>query len=89
MTATLIQSQAELPRLVELASQGDDVVITVAGKPKARLTRAELPDSNAPKPRVDMPAWLAELETLRRQYTTGKPGPTGEEILAEDRADRV
>ena len=43
MIATLSKSQAELPRLVELASQGEDVVITVEGKPKARLTRAEAP----------------------------------------------
>ena len=38
MTTTLSQSQADLPRLVELANQGEDVVITVEGKPKARLT---------------------------------------------------
>ena len=39
MTATLSTSQSELPRLVEIASLGEDVVITVEGKPKARLTR--------------------------------------------------
>src|ERR1051326_6523845 len=31
MITTLSQSQADLPRLVELASQGEDVVITVEG----------------------------------------------------------
>ncbi len=89
MTTPLSQSQADLPRLVELASQGEDVVITVEGKPKARLTRAEHPSNNGAKPTVDMSAWLKELEEVRRKYGTSKTGPTVEQILDEDRADRV
>jgi prevent-host-death family protein len=87
VTTTLSKSQAELPRLVEIASQGEDVVITVEGKPKARLTRAEVSNgSNAP---VDMDAWLKELEDGRRKYSTDKGGPTTEQILNEDRRDRI
>jgi len=89
MTTTLSQSQADLPRLVELASQGEDVVITVEGKPKARLTRADAPAGNGARPPVDMTAWLKELEEVRRKYATGKTGPTVEQILDEDRTDRV
>ena len=89
MTATLSQSQAELPRLVELASQGQDIVITVEGKPKARLTRAEPGNGDDSGRSVDMTAWLKELEDLRQKYSTGKTGLTVEEILEEDRADRV
>jgi prevent-host-death family protein len=37
MIATLNQSQAELPKFVELASQGEDVLITVNGQPKAQI----------------------------------------------------
>ncbi len=85
MTATLSQSQAELPRLVELASQGEDVVITVGGQPKAKLTRAEIPSPKA----FDGHKWIAELEDLNRRYNTGKNGLTTEQILAEDREDRV
>jgi prevent-host-death family protein len=85
MTATLSTSQAELPRLVELASQGEDVVITVEGKPKARLTRAESP---APQP-FDGTKWIAELEDLNRRYNSGKNSLTVEEILAHDREDRL
>ncbi len=89
MTTTLNQSQADLPRLVELASQGEDVVITVDGKPKARLTKAASP---APAPRTFTPAelqtWMVELEMLRTRYATGKNGSTVEEILAEDRDAR-
>ena len=89
MIATLNQSLAELPKFVELASQGEDVLITVDGQPKAKLTRA---DGTNPPPRwksVDLDAWLTELEDLRRRYSTGKSGLTVERILEEDRADRV
>lgn len=85
MTTTLSQSQEDLPRLVELASQGEDVLITVEGKPKARLTRAESP---APQP-FDGKKWVAELEDLNRRYNSGKNGLTVEQILAQDREDRL
>jgi prevent-host-death family protein len=88
MVATLTEGQQNLSRLVELASQGEDVVIIVDGKPKARLTRAEsTPADDAPIP--DKSQWLKELEELRRQYSTGKKGPTVEQLLEEDRADRI
>lgn len=91
MTATLTQSQADLPRLVELASQGEDVLITVEGKPKAKLTRADnaTAGNSSPEKPVDMTTWLKALEELRRRYDTGKPGLTVDQILEEDRADRV
>ncbi|MDB6023489.1 MAG: hypothetical protein JWQ04_3346 [Pedosphaera sp.] len=88
MTATLSASQAELPKLVEIACQGEDVVITVEGRPKARLTRIE----NGTHPRQlspeEMEQWLKELEELRRSTETGKQGLTVEQILNEDRAER-
>ena len=88
--ATLHQSQAELPRLVELASQGEEVLITVDGQPKAKLTRAEGTNGRPlyPGP-LDLNVWLADLEELRRKYSTGKTGPTVEQILEGDRADRL
>jgi len=89
MTATLSKSQAELPRLVEIASQGEDVVITVEGKPKARLTRADNAVGNGCKAPVDMDAWLKELEDVRRKYTTATEGSSTEQILNEDRGDRI
>ncbi len=91
MVATLSQSQAELPRLVELASRGEEVIITVEGKPKAKLTRASvLPDSDAlATQRADIAKRQRELEALRQKYSTGKTGPTVEQILEEDRIDRV
>ena len=85
MVATLSKSQAELPRLVEIASQGEDVVITVEGKPKARLTRAEIaPDTGG----TDVTVPVQQLAALREEYHTGKTGPTGDQILEKSRADR-
>jgi len=84
MTTTLSQTQAELPRLVEVASGGEDVVITVEGKPKAKLTRVEAAQS---KP-FNGTQWMAELEDLNRRYNSGKGNLTIEQILAEDREDR-
>ena len=40
MVRTLQESKARLSELVEAASRGEDVLISVRGKVKARLTRA-------------------------------------------------
>ena len=90
MIATLSKSMAELPRLVEIASQGEDVVITVEGKAKARLTRANVePGSGAsPNGPVDLAVRIKELASLRDMYRTGKAGLTVDQILEETRADR-
>ncbi len=90
MTATLRETQADLQRLVELASRGEEVLITVDGRPKAKLTCAEpAPGGGA---RAALPASLArlpkELEEIRLKFSTGKPGATTEQILAEHRAGR-
>jgi len=85
VTATLSKTQAELPRLVELASQGEDVVITVEGKPKARLTRANVAPGNGG---ADLALRVKELAALREKYRTGKTGLTVDQILEETRADR-
>jgi antitoxin (DNA-binding transcriptional repressor) of toxin-antitoxin stability system len=90
VTATLSKSQAELPRLVEIASRGEDVVITVGGRPKARLTRANVAPGNAPSPKsaVELTFRLKELAALRDKYRSGKDGRTVDQILEETRADR-
>ena len=89
MTATLSKSQAKLPRLVEIASQGEDVLITVEGKPKARLTRAETAVPPRELTQSEREQWMAELAELRARYSTGKTGLTVDQILDETRADRI
>jgi prevent-host-death family protein len=87
MTATLAQTQADLPRLLELVSRGEDVVITVEGQPKARLTRAE--PARTPLSEAEVERWMGELAQLRARLSTGKTAPTAEELINEDRTERV
>jgi prevent-host-death family protein len=87
MIITLSQGQAELPRLVEIASQGEDVIITVEGKPKARLTRADAAENKGDETPLDMAAWLKDLKEARRKYSTVKPGLSAEQILEKDRSN--
>jgi hypothetical protein len=89
MIATLSQSLAELPKFVELVSRGEDALITVDGQPKAKLTRADGANTAANWTKVDLSTWLTELEDLRRRYSTGKSALAVEQILDEDRADRL
>jgi len=85
MIKTLRESQEELSELVEAASRGEDVLITVEGKVKARLTKAEDEPSE-----MDKKAWLEEIDARLREQDTGrKPSITTEEILDEIRADRL
>ncbi len=84
MVKTLRESKAKLSELVERASRGEDVLISVRGQVKARLTRA------APKPALMGGAWADELRTLQRSMPARpRPQLTVEQILAEDREDRV
>jgi len=58
MIATLRESKAKLSELVQLASRGEEVLITVRGKPSARL----IPVGEEDFPMSD---WMRELASLR------------------------
>jgi antitoxin (DNA-binding transcriptional repressor) of toxin-antitoxin stability system len=83
MVATLEQTQAELPRLLALASQGEEVLITVEGQAVAKLTGLPKPKRS----RQEVEEWLTELDRLQARTATGKVGLTVEQILEEDRGD--
>ena len=89
MTATLSTSQSDLPRLVEIASLGEEVVITAEGKPKARLTRVDQsPAAGGPRQiSANLSERIQELASLRDKYSTGKPGLSVDQILDSTRAD--
>jgi len=63
---------------------------TIEGKPKARLTRANVVPGNGASPErpVDLTVRVKELASLREEYRTGKAGLTVDQILEESRADR-
>ena len=82
MTVTLEQTQADLVKLLGMVQQGEEVVITSHGRPVAKLTG--VPQTN---PAPNRQAWLAKLAQLRQRLSTGKTGPTLEQILDEDRGN--
>ncbi len=82
MTATLREAKARLSEMVKRASRGEEVVITVHGKETAKLV--PMPKRNK---KANKEKWLAELDGLRRKYSTGKVGMTAQEIQDWDRAD--
>ena len=85
MVMTLRESKAKLSHLVDLASRGEEVLITVRGRVKARLTRAE-----GPVARTDRRRWVAGLREFQKSIAgSDTPRLTVEQILAEDRADRL
>ena len=85
MVKTLRESKAKLSELVETANRGEDVLITVRGTVKARLTKVQASPAG-----FDGRAWVRELRTLQgATKRRGKPKLTIERILAEHRADRV
>lgn len=83
MIKTLKESKAKLSELVERASRGEDVLITVRGEVKARLTRAPTSEGVG-----DTIAWTEALEHLHNAHGTGKVTLTAEQIVREDRDDR-
>jgi prevent-host-death family protein len=83
MIKTLRESKAKLSELVERASQGEDVLITVRGKVKARLTRA-----GSEAKLSDRAAWVEELRAFQEANRRGPVKSSIEEILSDLRQDR-
>jgi prevent-host-death family protein len=81
MIVPLREGKAKLSELVERANQGEDILITVHGKVRARLTRA-LPEVV----KRDRQAWVADLRQLHADVGQGTQTLRSEDILAEDRA---
>ena len=83
MTTTLEQIQTEWRKLIEIAQNGEDVMITSQGRVVARLTGVASVEA---QPKVQ--PWLEKLGKLRENLTTGKAATATEEILNGLRADR-
>lgn len=85
MITTLRDSKARLSALVETAARGEEVVITVRGKPRARLCPlAPVP----PRERRDQAQWGQSLREARATYSVGEHD-TGNDILEDLRGDRA
>jgi prevent-host-death family protein len=84
MIKTLRESKAMLSELVEVASKGEEVLITVRGKVKARLVAAE-----KRQPLKDGPVWAGELRNLQRAHSVRRVKTRTEDILSDLRKDRL
>lgn len=83
MVKTLRESKAKLSELVNRAAGGEDVLITVRGQVRARLT-TPLPLAHP----IDAVTWMNELRELDRTCSHGGSGFSANVILEELRADR-
>jgi prevent-host-death family protein len=84
MIRTLRESKAKLSELVDLASKGQEVLITVRGKVRARLTAVESGQSSEKRD-----AWVRELLRLQKAYGKRTRKIRSEDILADLREDRL
>jgi prevent-host-death family protein len=82
MITTLRESKAKLSALVALAQAGEEVVITVRGKPKARLSAIR--EQSA----AGMSGWKRELKSLHRKCSAGKRTAGSQAILNDLREER-
>jgi prevent-host-death family protein len=60
----LREAKANLSELVERAAAGEEILITVHGRPKARLVAMNNPDSIRPQ----MAGWADRLQHLQKKY---------------------
>jgi len=63
MKVSLKTAKARLSELVESASQGEEIWLTVRGKPKARLCPLSSGET-----RPDIPEWIGSLRERRVRY---------------------
>ena len=85
MVTTLRESKAKLSALVEVAARGEEVIITVRGKPRARLCPLVRVSPLEQRGRAN---WGESLRVARATHSVGARD-TGTEILDELLGDRV
>jgi prevent-host-death family protein len=82
MISSLREAKARFSELVALAAQGEEVVITVHGRPQAVL--CPLPKEG----KSSHAMWLKTLRETRAAYTVGRTKDSGA-ILDDLRGERV
>jgi prevent-host-death family protein len=85
MTTSLDDAIHNLGELVQLAASGEEVVITVDGRPTVRMTGV-----SASQPNDDgRAAWVAELQAAADAACVGAPKSAPQEFWDELRRDRL
>jgi prevent-host-death family protein len=85
MITNLRDAKSNLSQLVQLAADGEDVVITVRGRPRARLTCA-VPKATQNQ---DRKAWAAELSAAAEAARVGRRKATSQHFWDELREERL
>ncbi len=88
MVTTLRESKTRLSELVARAEAGEEVLITVRGRPAARL----VPVAAAASPDADRARWVRELRTrlhAAKSAKTAAPADSSRRILDDLRAERA
>lgn len=80
MIVSVRESKARLSELLSKARQGEDVVITVRGKPSARIVSMDSKDA-----RPDMKVWVRQIES---RLDHQKPSDSASDIVATLREER-
>lgn len=84
MITNLRDAKAHLSLLVQRAAAGEEIIITVHGKPTARMTAAANPTASAQDVRI----WMQELAAEAEAARCGEPRSTPQDVWDELRADR-
>jgi prevent-host-death family protein len=84
MITNLRDAKARLSLLVQRAAAGEEVIITVHGRPTARITSAAGTTASA----KDARNWMQELAAEAEAARCGEPRSTPQEAWDELRADR-
>jgi prevent-host-death family protein len=85
MITNLREAKNKLSQLVQLAADGEDVVITVRGQPLARLTRI-VPKGAKNHQREE---WAAELSAAAEAARVGPRKATSQQFWDELRQERL
>ncbi len=84
MVTNLRDAKSKLSKLVQLASSGEEVVITVRGRAMARLTAVHSPA----KPALSHEDWVNSLRHSAEEASEGIPKTSSQEFWDELREDR-
>lgn len=83
MVTTLRQAKAELSRIVKLAGNGENIVITVRGKKVARIVKYAAVSASRDRLR-----WAEDLKASRKRWKPFAAKKSTEQLLKELRAER-
>jgi len=85
MIANLREAKSQLSKLVQLASGGEEIVITVRGEPTARLTSFRPAEKSIVPNHAE---WAAELATLAEEVRVEASKNTTQDFWDGLRQDR-